>query len=665
MFALSFLGKRYFGVEKEDFMNKIKFRAVVFIFLIITAITINHQSILAFQRASVYTETLSPMSPIFEKNIGDYYNYAPCLIQTDSNTQYLYYCGNQHSSEIVDYICWRKGILEDGKWSWSNENVAFGPSLSDWDKCHVCDPDIVQGIFNYNNHTYSWAMTYLGVAQWDCNANQIGIAFSDSIEGPWIKYENNPIIKAPNLKTWGVGQDSMVSLNNKGLIRIIYRYSDGIDDYCKYKDFDFTNVNEFYEGTVHSVTRNGLTDDISHTCGSHVAFDPDRQIYYMAAEHIWDEAKRSCRETMIATLSKNDFENSTGKWNIIYKYNQGSTGYSSNHNSAIARDSYGYIVDKNKLTIAISSSDDSGLWSFKINTAELSLVSKNNSVLLENGHAYKIINKANGLVLDNWNKENGNTCYQYTWTGVYNQQWVATSLGGNNYKLLNRWSKKALDNYPNNTPKIVYIWDDVFTLDQHWEITKVQDNYCKIKNIKTGKVLTSNSNYTGAPVEATTYIGNDTQLWLLTDLGLAESPSPTIISGHKYKIVNCATEDTLDNWNTNNGDPCYSYAWTASNSQQWNITQSNGNLYKVINCKTNKALDSYNIENGAKVYTWDYVANSDQLWAFIPCGNNYFYIINQKSKLALTQSIQGNGNSIFCWKYLGNLTQKWKLILLD
>lgn len=648
-------------------MNKTKLKSIIVLVLIVNIVSLTYSKHLAqaFDKTSIYAESIYPMSKVFEKTGGNYYNYAPCLIQTDQNTRYIYYCANQNSSEIIDYICWRKGVIKDGKWLWGSENVAFGPSLSDWDRCHVCDPDIVKGQFVYNNHTYSWAMTYLGVAQWDCNANQIGIAFSDSIEGPWIKYENNPIIQAPNTGSWGVGQDSMISLDNKGLIRIIYRYSDGVDDYCKYKDFEFINVNNLYESPAHDVTRNGLTDGISHACSSHVAFDSSRQIYFMAAEHIWDESKRSCRETMIASISKYDFENSTGKWDIIYKYNQGTTGYASNHNSSIARDSYGYIFDKDTLTVALSSSDESGLWSFRINTAELSINSQNNNVLLENGHAYKIINKSSGLVLDNWNTANGDTCYQYNWTGVHNQQWISTSLGGNNYKLINRWSSKSLDNYNNDTPYLVYVWDDVFGLDQHWEITKVQDGYCKIKNIKTGRVLSSCGNFNGAPVEAKIYKEDDTQLWEIIDLGAVDIPDNTIKSEHMYKIVNCATEDVLDNWNPKNGDTCYSYTWTASNSQQWFITQINKNFYKIVNNRTNKALDCYDSKNGSVVYTWEYMDGIDQHWDFVPCGNGHFYIKNQKNGLVLTQSIQGNGNSIFCWKYIGNLSQQWKLIHLN
>lgn len=642
-------------------MRKIP-HSVVIVSVFLLFITLFTCNAYADQGDSIKAEIQSAPHPLFEKAAGEFYNYAPCYVQVNDTTKYVFYCSNQTSSEIVDYICWRKADLTNGIWVWGNENVAFGPSTGEWDQCHVCDPDVIQGQFNYNDHTYSWAMTYLGVAQWDCNANQIGIAFADSIEGPWVKYESNPIINAPNTYSWGAGQDSMVSLNNAGLVRIIYRYSDGTDDYCKYKDFDFSNVNSYTESVAHPVTRNGLTDGLFHTCASHVAYDPSRELYFMAAEHIWDESKRSCRETMIATLSKSDFESGTGEWNIIYQYNQGVTGYASNHNAAIGRDSCGRIFDYNTLTVVLSSSDDSGLWSFKINESLLGLSNVDNSVCLENGHAYKLVNKESGLVLDNWNTANGDACYQYSWTGVHNQQWIATSSGGNNYKLVNRWSKKALDNYENSTPSIVYIWDDVYAKDQHWEITRVSGNYVKVKNIMTGRCLTSYGNDDASPVEALSYTGDNAQLWELVDLGEVESPVTTVESGNRYKLINKLTGDVLDNWNATDGANCYSYTWTGVQNQQWIITSIGNSAYKIVNGWTNKALDCYGMAKGSPVYTWSYVDGIDQYWTITSCGSGLFYITNQKNGMVLTQSIQGNGNAIFCSSYVGNPAQQWVLV---
>lgn len=629
--------------------------------LVSSLIVLALATLLSTQAFALTAETSSTMAPLFQKASGEFYNYAPCMIQVDPTTKYVYYCSNRTSSEIVDYICWRKGTLENSEWVWGEENVAFGPSASDWDCCHVCDPDIVKGQFQYGGHTYTWAMTYLGVAQWDCNANQIGIAFADSIEGPWIKFSQNPIIHAPNTTSWGVGQDSMVSLDLAGQFRIVYRYSDGTGDYCRYKDFDFTIAENYSESAAHSVTLQGLLDGVSHTCPSHVVYDPDREAYFIAAEHIWDEQKRSCRETMIAMLSKTEFESSTGTWDVLYKYNRSNTGYASNHNSAFCRDPYGYNTVPNKLTVVMSSGDDQGLWTFKINEGTLGLVDAHSSGAFTTGHVYKLRNKETGLVLDNWNSSNGAACYAYEWTGVHNQQWIFTKTGVNDYKLINRWTGKALDNYENSTPTITYVWDDVSATDQRWEICQVEPDYYYVKNVATGRSLTSSGNANGAAITAVPYEGLNSQKWEIIDLGKAETSVNEVTSGKTYKIVNRATGDVLDNWNVENGAQCYSYIWAGAECQTWTIRHISEGTYVIQNQKSGYALDCYETTNNAVVYIWEYVSGIDQHWQIISLNNGYFKIANLKSGLALTQSIQGNGNSLFGYNYIGAEQQQWEL----
>lgn len=609
---------------------------------------------------------ISNMTALFTKPEGNFYNYAPCMVQIDENTKYVYYCANQSSGEIIDYICWRKATRQGNSWVWSNENVAFGPSTGTWDECHVCDPDIVKGAFKYNGHEYTWAMTYLGVAQWDCNANQIGIAFADSIEGPWVKFDQNPIIGYTNTTTWGTGQDSMVSLDMNGRFRIIYRDSDGVDDYCRYKDFDFSGAEAYTATEPTTVTRNGLTDGISHTCSSHVVYDPVKELYYMAAEHVWDESKRCCRETLIANLDKTNFESGTGTWDIVYRFNQGNTGYAGNHNASIARDAYGRLWDSNRLPVVMSSSTEEGLWSFKLNEATLDVSTLHSSTQFQNGHAYKLVNKETGYVLDNWSTDNGSACYAYEWTGAENQQWIFINRGGNNYKLLNRWTGKALDNYANDTPQIVYVWDDVASMDQNWEITPISDTYYKLTNISTGLSLTNIVAQNGAEVTAQTYDGSDRQLWEIVDLGLAYQYTQTISPGKTYQIINSATGDVLDNWNSENGTTCYSYNWTGVDNQKWIVNSTDTeNTFSVINKWTHKALDNYDSVNGSVAYVWDYVQGIDQHWQIVSIGDGCFKIVNQKTQKALTQSIQGNGNAIFCWDYNNVPSQIWHFVEIE
>ena len=67
----------------------------------------------------------SGLTELFRPREGDFYNYAPCTVQTDGSTRYVFYCTNGDSGVIVDYIGWRKGTLRDGTWRWSEERIAL------------------------------------------------------------------------------------------------------------------------------------------------------------------------------------------------------------------------------------------------------------------------------------------------------------------------------------------------------------------------------------------------------------------------------------------------------------------------------------------------------------------------------------------------------------
>lgn len=209
---------------------------------------------------------------------------------------------------------------------------------------------------------------------------------------------------------------------------------------------------------------------------------------------------------------------------------------------------------------------------------------------------------------------------------------------------------------------MVYIWDDVFGLDQHWEITKVSGDYCKIKNIKTNRSLTATANTNVSAIIATPYNGSDHQLWEIVDLGPAETLASIIESGSTYKLVNKATGDVLDNWNSGNGTVCYSYIWSGVDNQMWTITDVGAGEYKLLNKWTSKALDSYDAVNGASVYVWDYVGGVDQKWQIVSCSDGYFKLVNAKTGKVITQSVQGNGNAIFCWNDIDIDTQKWGIV---
>ena len=254
-------------------------------------------------------------------------------------------------------------LLEDGTWCWGEECIALSPGDCGWDNVHVCDPDILQGKFGYNEHTYSWALFYLGCDLLDCNHNQIGVAFSDSIEGPWVKFDANPVVTGA-LAYWGTGQCSEVSIDRKGKFNLIYRDVDEMGSHYKIAVCDFSDMTHYEVGEPIILPKIGLPD--THLCMSHVAYDVENDTLYLAAEKDWDGVVRYSQEIVIAFIIGDELERGVGKWGTLGIINSTLTNKYGNHNAAIGRDSYGRITKLDELPIYISSATQTFIWSFRI-----------------------------------------------------------------------------------------------------------------------------------------------------------------------------------------------------------------------------------------------------------------------------------------------------------
>ena len=90
-------------------------------------------------------------------------------------------------------------------------------------------------------------MTYLGVDQWDSKHNQIGLAISKNIEGPYIKFDRNPLIPYEDRTKWGVGQSTTI-VKDSTTIQLFYSSTTGNGRFCmreiKMNDLDNIVIGE-------------------------------------------------------------------------------------------------------------------------------------------------------------------------------------------------------------------------------------------------------------------------------------------------------------------------------------------------------------------------------------------------------------------------------------
>lgn len=308
---------------------------------------------------------------------GNYYNYCPSYVATSDTERFIYYCKNQTAGEIVDYIYMRRITGSGSNWSWGAPSVALAPSASGWDSVHVCDPDVKKGSYRYNNHTYSYVMFYLGCDQLDNNHNQIGVAFSDSLNGPWVKWSGNPLVTFSPTDQWGVGQPSATSIDGQGRMLLFYSRGDVNGTRIVRREINIADMSAPVIGSEVKVPTNGLTE----TDGSSVilhngsfAYDGDTDRFYLVRpRHPFETTNPSyvSSSLQVAYTPAATIWNGTGNWTVEGHITPAITGKARNHNACLLTDVWGNLKGgANSYQVNFTGSDTgnfpANLWTYRL-----------------------------------------------------------------------------------------------------------------------------------------------------------------------------------------------------------------------------------------------------------------------------------------------------------
>jgi hypothetical protein len=308
---------------------------------------------------------------------GNYYNYCPSYIANSDTERFMYYCKNQTAGQIVDYIYMRRITGSGSSWTWGTPSVALAPSATGWDSVHVCDPDVKKGSFLFNNHTYSYAMFYLGCDQLDNNHNQIGVAFSDSLYGPWVKWSGNPLITFTSTSQWGVGQPSATSVDGKGRMLLFYSRGDSAGTRMVRRDINLANMSSPTIGGEVTVPTNGLTESDGSSVILHngaLAYDAATDRFYLVRpRHPFETTDPSyvSSSLQVAYTSGATIWNGTGTWTIEGHIKPAQSGKARNHNSTLLTDVWGNLKGgANSYQVNFTGSDvgsfPGNLWTYRI-----------------------------------------------------------------------------------------------------------------------------------------------------------------------------------------------------------------------------------------------------------------------------------------------------------
>jgi len=295
-----------------------------------------------------------------------HYNYAPSAIQDKYGIRYMFMCQNKDPFKIVDYIYLFKGIPTENGYVWQPGTMLVAPSETGWDNCHICDPDVREFALTYKGEKYSYIMTYLGVDQWDCKHNQIGLAFSKCIEGPWVKYDKNPLIAYEDRTKWGVGQSISIVLDTTTL-QIFYHKTGTI---CA-RNIKLNNLDSIQIGEEKVLP---FTNP-----GANIAFS--RNNIYVTTEK-WINTPFTDIPTWVGDyirfeykpLSKGLFSEKN-EWIQLSQFGEKESGFPRNHNPGFLTDTRGYLLSDDEaivyFTVSVTGSD--WLWSYDMYSATYDL----------------------------------------------------------------------------------------------------------------------------------------------------------------------------------------------------------------------------------------------------------------------------------------------------
>lgn len=315
-------------------------------------------------------ERLSPQVQYELSGGAGYYNYAPSVIQDQYNIRYAFVCQNRDPFRIIDYVYLFKGIPTERGYVWQPGTRIVDPSETGWDHIHICDPDVREFTTRYKGETYFWIMTYLGVDQW-FNHNQIGLAVSKCIEGPWVKYDRNPLVTYDDTTKWGVGQSTSIVLDST-TIRLFYHSTLVKGKNFVYRDIQLNDLDNIVLGEEKYIP--GMSSN------SYPAFS-DNYIFMVSEERKMDEYAPGI-PTWVGNYStlrylprEKDLSSPVEEWTVIGEVGPDQSGFPRNHNPGILTDGKGYMLNEKELimyfTTAVTGED--WLWSYDLYSARFDL----------------------------------------------------------------------------------------------------------------------------------------------------------------------------------------------------------------------------------------------------------------------------------------------------
>jgi hypothetical protein len=340
---------------------------------------------------------------------GLYYSYAPSTVQTNPTTRYVFYCGNLISGDVKDHIFLSVGHQNGGQWRYTKPVTVFGPEngpSTAFFSVHTCEPEVIGGNFHFGGTPFKWAMFFTAEAVADNSTNVIGVAFANSLAGPWKpdltpfvqtsddfgqnSYPNNcPVDQSTGQTLYCLGEPAATSIGG-GHVLLTYMGnagSPGTDadpiEGLVLRVANLSNVPRTGPCAtcfatlptgreVEAVTLRGLA---TWPHDASVAYDPVKHRVAMSFDDgPYNSTLDGAPVTPVvteATIPLRGLLQSNGTWLPQGSIGECLSGYTYNHNSGIVRTANGDLPSSNRLELLYAMADNNitskwGVWDYRL-----------------------------------------------------------------------------------------------------------------------------------------------------------------------------------------------------------------------------------------------------------------------------------------------------------
>jgi hypothetical protein len=332
---------------------------------------------------------------------GDFYTYAPSIVQTSSTTRDLLYCGNLQSGIVHDHIMETQAHLTSGHWIYSAPKVVFGPEngpkTGGFFSYHACEPELISGSFGFAGTRYSWALFFTAESAPSNSTNQIGVAFSNSPTGPFHAdltpivstvddygdndYPNHCPTNYAGQTLYCLGQPTATTLGG-GRVVLAYTGNAGSPGNVTHpvvgivlRELNLSNVPQGLCKTCFVKLTSGTTEVPFtqkglqyYTQNAALAYDPTLRKFVMTYDAGPEDPDQDgppvTPVVTIASISAQGLLDGRGTWQINGNVGQCLSGYTYNHNSGMVRTIDGDIPPGGRLEVVytVADNDLNGIW---------------------------------------------------------------------------------------------------------------------------------------------------------------------------------------------------------------------------------------------------------------------------------------------------------------